>query len=145
MAVILEYIEEEEMGKSLAQELSTSKISPKDYESICRHIVLGMKAIREAGASVKEVALDKVYIKNGYCKIVDCPLFLSEKNEKVIEAEAEKKGVEVDDVLAFGIFFLHLILRDSFDPIVENLLKQPGCQSLYPGDAQMTKYATELP
>jgi serine/threonine protein kinase len=106
MAVVLEHISSQEEGRSLLEELPN--IPKSDYSFIAKHILRGMDAIRETGISVKEVTLDKVFLKNGFYKIVDCPIFLSEKRSDT--RQIEDNGVEIDDVWAFGIFNLKLLL-----------------------------------
>jgi hypothetical protein len=81
MAVVYEYVPEQMVGfnGSLAKAVEMGKISEERKRIIMRHVFQGMDAIREGGVAVKRVMMDRIYFKNGYYKIVDFPMFLSEK------------------------------------------------------------------
>jgi hypothetical protein len=70
--------------------------------------------------------LDKIYFKNGYYKIVDFSIFLSDKkkNEEANNFLCLSK-VKIDDVFAFGMLYLKLLLgTNKFNNIMQSISQQ---------------------
>jgi serine/threonine protein kinase len=114
------------------------------YKVILRHVFQGMDAIRQSGVMVRHLKLENVFFKFGVCKIGDFPLFKSEQmknmtmddeggDEDIENSSSNWRKLRIDDVWAFGIFFVYLLLTKTQATDSEELLRNFDGKCAYSG------------